>query len=134
MHLIDSHCHLNFEGLSNRLPEVLANMEEQSVKQALAISVSKQSFAEVFDIAQANEQIYCTIGVHPDSQEAEEFTVAEMVEAAKHPKVVGVGETGLDYYWCKGDFGMAAPPLRRTHPSRQRKRFARDCPHPRCRR
>ena len=103
MHLIDSHCHLNFEGLSNRLPEVLANMEEQSVKQALAISVSKQSFAEVFDIAQANEQIYCTIGVHPDSQEAEEFTVAEMVEAAKHPKVVGIGETGLDYYWCKGD-------------------------------
>ncbi len=103
MHLIDSHCHLNFEGLSNRLPEVFANMEEQSVKQALAISVSKQSFAEVFDIAQANEQVYCTIGVHPDSQEAEEFTVAEMVEAAKHPKVVGVGETGLDYYWCKGD-------------------------------
>ena len=103
MHLIDSHCHLNFEGLSNRLPEVLANMEEQSVKQALAISVSKQSFAEVFDIAQANEQIYCTIGVHPDSQEAEEFTVSEMVEAAKHPKVVGIGETGLDYYWCKGD-------------------------------
>ena len=88
MHLIDSHCHLNFEGLSNRLPEVFANMEEQSVKQALAISVSKQSFAEVFDIAQANEQIYCTIGVHPDSQEAKEFTVAEMVEAAKHPKVV----------------------------------------------
>ena len=103
MHLIDSHCHLNFEGLSNRLPEVFANMEEQSVKQALAISVSKQSFAEVFGIAQANEQIYCTIGVHPDSQEAEEFTVAEMVEAAKHPKVVGIGETGLDYYWCKGD-------------------------------
>ena len=103
MHLIDSHCHLNFEGLSNRLPEVFANMEEQSVKQALAISVSKQSFAEVFDIAQANEQIYCTIGVHPDSQEAEEFTVSEMVEAAKHPKVVGIGETGLDYYWCKGD-------------------------------
>jgi len=103
MHLIDSHCHLNFEGLSNRLPEVFANMEEQSVKQALAISVSRQSFSEVFDIAQANEQIYCTIGVHPDSQEAEEFTVAEMVEAAKHPKVVGIGETGLDYYWCKGD-------------------------------
>ena len=103
MHLIDSHCHLNFEGLSNRLPEVFANMEEQSVKQALAISVSRQSFSEVFDIAQANEQVYCTIGVHPDSQEAEEFTVAEMVEAAKHPKVVGIGETGLDYYWCKGD-------------------------------
>ena len=103
MHLIDSHCHLNFDGLKDRLPEVFANMEAQSVKQALAISVSKQSFAEVFEIAQAHDHIYCTIGVHPDSQEAEEFTVAEMVEAAKHPKIVGIGETGLDYYWCKGD-------------------------------
>ena len=53
MYLIDSHCHLNFDGLKDRLPEVFANMEAQSVKQALAISVSKQSFAEVFDIAQA---------------------------------------------------------------------------------
>jgi len=103
MYLIDSHCHLNFDGLKDRLPEVFANMEAQSVKQALAISVSKQSFAEVFDIAQANDHIYCTIGIHPDSQEAEEFTIAEMVEAAKHPKIVGIGETGLDYYWCKGD-------------------------------
>ena len=103
MYLIDSHCHLNFDGLKDRLPEVFANMEAQSVKQALAISVSKQSFAEVFDIAQANNHIYCTIGIHPDSQEAEEFTIAEMVEAAKHPKIVGIGETGLDYYWCKGD-------------------------------
>ena len=103
MHLIDSHCHLNFDGLKDRLSEVFANMEAQSVKQALAISVSKQSFAEVFDIAQAHDHIYCTIGVHPDSQEAEEFTIAEMVEAAKHPKIVGIGETGLDYYWCKGD-------------------------------
>lgn len=77
MYLIDSHCHLNFDGLKDRLPEVFANMEAQSVKQALAISVSKQSFVEVFDIAQANDHIYCTIGIHPDSQEAEEFTIAE---------------------------------------------------------
>lgn len=103
MQLIDSHCHLNFEGLADRLPEVLANMTENEVKQALAISVSKQSFDEVFAIAQAHEQIYCTIGVHPDSEEAEEFTVAEMVAQAQHPKVVGIGETGLDYHWCKGD-------------------------------
>ena len=109
MYLIDSHCHLNFDGLKDRLPEVFANMEAQSVKQALAISVSKQSFAEVFDIAQANDHIYCTIGIHPDSQEAEEFTIAEMVEAAKHPKIVGIGETGLDYYWCKGDAPFLAP-------------------------
>ncbi|PSJ80636.1 TatD family hydrolase [Neisseria iguanae] len=102
MQLIDSHCHLNFEGLSGRLPEVLANMAGQDVRQALAISVSKPSFEEVFAIAQAYEQIFCTIGVHPDSEEAEEFTVAEMVVRAQHPKVVGIGETGLDYHWCKG--------------------------------
>lgn len=103
MQLIDSHCHLNFEGLADRLPEVLANMAQNDVGRALAISVSRQSFAEVFAIAQAHEQVYCTIGVHPDSEEAEEFTVAEMVAQAQHPKVVGIGETGLDYHWCKGD-------------------------------
>lgn len=103
MQLIDSHCHLNFEGLADRLPEVLANMEAQEVKQALAISVSRQSFDEVFAIAEANSHIFCTVGIHPDHEDAEEFTVAEMVEKARHPKVVGIGETGLDYYWCKGD-------------------------------
>ena len=103
MHIIDSHCHLNFEGLKERLPEVLSNMEENGVRQALAISVSRQSFAEVSAIAEVYEHIYCTIGVHPDSKEAEEFSIAEMVAAAASPKVVGIGETGLDYYWCKGD-------------------------------
>lgn len=103
MHIIDSHCHLNFEGLKERLPEVLSNMEANGVGQALAISVSRESFSEVFAVAEAHEHIYCTIGVHPDSKEAEEFSIAEMAEAAAHPKVVGIGETGLDYYWCKGD-------------------------------
>ncbi|QEY23448.1 TatD family hydrolase [Neisseria animalis] len=103
MQLIDSHCHLNFEGLAERLPEVLENMAAQDVKQALAISVSRQSFDEVSAIAEQYPHIYCTVGIHPDREDAEEFTVAELVERAKHPKVVGIGETGLDYYWCKGD-------------------------------
>ncbi|MCP1659505.1 TatD family hydrolase [Neisseria perflava] len=103
MQLIDSHCHLNFEGLSSRLPEVFANMQAQEVRQALAISVSRHGFEEIFAIAEQNPHIFCTVGVHPDSEEAAEFTVAEMVERCRHPKVVGVGETGLDYYWCKGD-------------------------------
>lgn len=103
MHLIDSHCHLNFEGLQNRLSEVLENMKANEVAQALAISVSRESFAEVLAIAEAESRIYCTIGVHPDREDAEEFTVEEMLAHAAHPKVVGIGETGLDYYWCKGD-------------------------------
>ncbi|MDO4640302.1 MAG: TatD family hydrolase [Neisseria sp.] len=103
MQLIDSHCHLNFEGLSNRLPEVFAHMEENHVKQALAISVSRQSFNEVLAIAEQNPHIYASVGIHPDDPEAEEFSVAELIEHARHPKVVGIGETGLDYHWCKGD-------------------------------
>lgn len=103
MQLIDSHCHLNFEGLAGRMPEVLSNMAENEVKQALAISVSRDSFREILAIAEANPNIFATVGVHPDQQDAEEFSIAEMVQHAAHPKVVGIGETGLDYYWCKGD-------------------------------
>ncbi|MDO4997523.1 MAG: TatD family hydrolase [Neisseria sp.] len=103
MYLIDSHCHLNFDGLSNRLPEVFANMENNQVKQALAISVSKSSFAEVLTLAEQNEHIFASVGIHPDDPNAEEFTLDELLQHAQHPKVVGIGETGLDYYWCKGD-------------------------------
>ena len=103
MQLIDSHCHLNFEGLAERLPEVLANMAANQVAQALAISVSRESFEEVLAIAQAHDNIYASVGVHPDREDAEEFSIAEMCAHAAHPKVVGIGETGLDYHWCKGD-------------------------------
>ncbi|ULJ60990.1 TatD family hydrolase [Wielerella bovis] len=103
MQLIDSHCHINFEGLRERLPEVLANMHEKHVKQALAISVSRETFAEVLTIAETHEQIYASVGIHPDSETAAEFSADELVQHAQHPKVVGIGETGLDYHWCKGD-------------------------------
>lgn len=103
MHLIDSHCHLNFAGLADRLPEVLANMAANRVGRALAISVSRDSFAEVRAIAEQNDNIYCTVGIHPDSESAAEFSYDELVAHAQHPKVAGIGETGLDYHWCSGD-------------------------------
>lgn len=103
MQLIDSHCHLNFDGLANRLPEVLDNMAAHHVQQALAISVSPQSFQAILAIAEAHPSIYATVGIHPDDPNTEEFSVAELIAHAAHPKVVGIGETGLDYYWCKGD-------------------------------
>ena len=105
MLLIDSHCHLNFEGLADRLPEVLNNMRENEVCRALAVSVSKESFQQVLTIAEHHQQIFASIGVHPDDPNAEEFSVEEMVAHALHPKVVAIGETWLDYYWCKGDLG-----------------------------
>ena len=103
MFLIDSHCHINFEGLANRLPEVFANMTANQVRQALAISVSRDTFDEVFALAQAHEHIYASVGVHPDSETAAEFSEDELVQHTQHPKVVGIGETGLDYHWCEGD-------------------------------
>lgn len=103
MDLIDSHCHINFEGLRDRLPELFDNMRQNHVKQALAISVSRQTFTEVLQIAENHAHIFATVGVHPDSETAEEFTLAELVAHAQHPKVVGIGETGLDYHWCSGD-------------------------------
>ena len=101
--LIDSHCHLNFPDLAQRLPEVLANMAEAGVNKAIAISVSRQSFEEVHAIAQNHPNIYATVGIHPDDPEAEEFSLEELLERAARPKVVAIGETGLDYHWCKGD-------------------------------
>ena len=101
--LIDSHCHLNFPDLAQRLPEVLANMAEAGVDKAIAISVSRQSFEEVHAIAQNHPNIYATVGIHPDDPEAEEFSLEELLERAARPKVVAIGETGLDYHWCKGD-------------------------------
>ena len=102
--LIDSHCHLNFPDLMNRLPEVLANMQQNDVAQALAISVSRDTYQQVQALADEYEHIFCTIGIHPDEKDAEEFSYDELVAIAKaQPKVVGIGETGLDYHWCKGD-------------------------------
>ena len=101
--LIDSHCHLNFPDLAQRLPEILANMAEAGVDKAIAISVSRQSFEEVHAIAQNYPSIYATVGIHPDDPEAEEFSLEELLERAARPKVVAIGETGLDYHWCKGD-------------------------------
>ena len=103
MQLIDSHCHLNFDGLADRLPEVFANMAANQVSHALAVSVSRQSFDQVLAIAEQHAHIYASVGIHPDDPEAEEFGTDELTAHARHPKVVAIGETGLDYHWCKGD-------------------------------
>ena len=103
MQIIDSHCHLNFDGLRERLPEVFANMRANNVVRALAISVSRDSFEQVLAIAEQYDHVYATVGIHPDSETAAEFSLDELLQHARHPKVVGIGETGLDYHWCSGD-------------------------------
>ena len=91
MQLIDSHCHINFPDFADRIPELLANMAQNQVAQALAISVSRDTFAEVLALAEAHDNIYASVGVHPDSETAAEFSEDELVQHAAHPRVVGIG-------------------------------------------
>jgi TatD DNase family protein len=96
---IDSHCHLDFPEFQSRLPEVLANMESAKVSHALCVSVDLPDFPNVLKLAQDHPHLYASVGVHPDYEETPEPTIEFLVETAqKHPKIIAIGETGLDYY------------------------------------
>lgn len=99
--LVDSHCHLDFPDLAGRLPEVLQRMRENRVAVAVCIGVNLEDFPKVLALAESQPNLYATVGVHPESTEVEEPTVERLVALAAHPKVIGIGETGLDYYWQK---------------------------------
>lgn len=99
--LVDSHCHLDFPDLAGRLPEVLQRMRENRVAAAVCIGVNLEDFPKVLALAESQSNLYATVGVHPESTEVEEPTVERLIALAAHPKVIGIGETGLDYYWHK---------------------------------
>ncbi len=100
---VDSHCHLDFPELQQELGTLLGNMQQNQVSHALCISVTLPEFPGVLALAEAHANLYATVGVHPDYEETPEPTVAQLVQLADHPKVVGIGETGLDYYRLTGD-------------------------------
>ena len=96
---IDSHCHLDFPEFQARLPEVLANMKSSKVSHALCVSVDLPDFPNVLKLTQDHENLFASVGVHPDYEDTPEPTLEFLVETAlKHPKIVAIGETGLDYY------------------------------------
>ncbi|HRK40097.1 MAG TPA: TatD family hydrolase [Burkholderiaceae bacterium] len=94
----DSHCHLNFPGLHERMPEVLADMQRAQVSRALCICTTLEEFEAVHQLAVQHDSIWATVGVHPDNEGVREPTLADLLDRARLPKVVGIGETGLDYY------------------------------------
>jgi len=100
---IDSHCHINFPEFSERLPALFAKMAENQVSHALCVSVELDKFPEIRAMAEAHPQVYASIGVHPDYEETAEPSVDQLVELSQHPKVIAIGETGLDYFRLKGD-------------------------------
>ena len=98
---VDSHCHLDFPDLAAREDEVLAAMAANGVAHALCVSVTLENFPRVLALAERHPGLYASVGVHPDNAEVEEPDEARLVALAAHPKVVAIGETGLDYYWHK---------------------------------
>lgn len=100
---IDSHCHINFPELAARMPEILAKMAENKVSHALCVSVDLPDFPQVLALAEEYPHIYASVGVHPDYVETPEPSVDQLVTLSQHPKIVAIGETGLDYFRLEGD-------------------------------
>lgn len=97
--LIDSHCHLNYPELADTAG-VIARAKEAGVGLMQTISTQRSDFAQVKALADAHPEIYCSIGIHPHEAEPhEDITEAELLAEANHPRVIGIGETGLDYYY-----------------------------------
>jgi len=103
MQLVDSHCHLDFADFRDRIPAVLANMAAAGVSHALCISVTLPEFPRVLALAEDHSNLYATVGVHPDYPDEGEVRAEELVRLADHPKILAIGETGLDYYRVTGD-------------------------------
>ncbi len=99
---IDSHCHLSFPELSRQLPDILAAMRAAQVKQAICISTTLEEFPAVLALANAHENLWATVGVHPDNEGVREPSLDDLLQGAAHPKVLAIGETGLDYYRLNG--------------------------------
>ena len=94
----DSHCHLNFPELQSRLDQILDQMQAAQVTQALLISTRLETFSQVHQIALSQKHFWCTAGVHPDEEQVQEPTLEDLLTLGAMDKVVGIGETGLDYY------------------------------------
>jgi TatD DNase family protein len=94
----DSHCHLNFPELLERLDEIRLDMQAAQVTRALLISTQLETFEDVNRIAMAYDNFWCTAGVHPDEDKVQEPTLDDLLRIGQRDKVIGIGETGLDYY------------------------------------
>jgi TatD DNase family protein len=100
---VDSHCHINFPELVSRLPDIFGKMADNGVSHALCVSVDLPDFPQVLALAEKYPNIYASVGVHPDYPDTPEPSLEQLVSLSDHPKIVAIGETGLDYYRLQGD-------------------------------
>ena len=122
--LIDSHCHIDFEEYAGRIPQILEDMARNQVTHALCVCVNLADFPRVLALAESHSQLFASVGVHPDQVEDASPKVNDLVERARHAKIVAIGETGLDYYRQNGDLEWQRARFR-THI-----RAARECGKP----
>lgn len=95
---VDSHCHLDFPEYAGQIPDILVRMKEAQVNHAMCISVDMPDFPNVLALAESHPNLFATVGTHPDYEDTPEPTEDQLVELAQHPKILAIGETGLDYY------------------------------------
>lgn len=106
MRLIDSHCHLNYPGLAERRDEVLAAARARGIVGFLNISTRQSEWSEVIAAADCNPDVWATVGVHPHEADSHpDLGAAALVEGASHPRVIAIGECGLDYHYDNSERG-----------------------------
>jgi len=102
--MIDSHCHLDHEPLISDLSNVIKRSKDVGIKKLLTISTSIDSFQKIKDIVEIDEMIYGTIGIHPHESDKNQVTSDYIIKQYKeNPKIIGIGETGLDFYYTNSD-------------------------------
>jgi len=114
--LIDSHCHLDrldLNAVGGDMDHVIAQAKELGVKQMLCVAINLEHWPEMMKIVDAHDNIFASVGVHPNEDEGEDPTVERLVELASHPKVIAIGETGLDYFRSEGDLDWQRDRFRR---------------------
>lgn len=102
--MIDSHCHLNYKGLIEQRDAVISRAREADVKGMLNISTREREWADIIAVAESHPDIWASVGIHPHEADAHvDVDTEKLIAAAQHPKVIGIGETGLDYYYDHSD-------------------------------
>ncbi|MFK7891979.1 MAG: TatD family hydrolase [Granulosicoccus sp.] len=103
MQIVDSHCHLTFPDMQDRLPDILQNAADNQISHMLCIATSWENLPDALSLARQHRQISASAGVHPTTQGGHEPSTEELLEVAADPRIVAIGETGLDYFRTSGD-------------------------------
>lgn len=100
--LVDSHCHLDFPDFAEELPDIVKRAEDAGLGRMVTICTRIRKFPQVLAVAEAYENVFCSVGTHPHNAHEElDIPTSEIIELSHHPKVVAIGEAGLDYFYQK---------------------------------